>query len=406
MEIEKALLTLHRFGIGPGDRIAFHLPPSPELIALFFAAWKLGASVCPLNTRLPPAQIEEALARLSPKLFLSEGPPRVFSATPSAPASVFLFTSGSTARPKIAVLSLESLLANATHSVPLEPGDRWLLSLPLYHVGGLGILLRCHLTGATPVFDPSDPSITHLSWVPTHLYRMTPVYPRLKYLLLGGAPFAAPYPQRLPLTLTYGLTEMGSMVAARLHPPLIDGVYHLGPPLPGREVRIALDGEILVRGKTLFSGYWENNSLTPPPEWFPTGDLGKWHPTEGLAIVGRKDWQFISGGENIQPEEIETHLLQMPSVLEAAVIAKPDPEFGARPVAFVKASSPLTLSQVTSFLEQRLPKYKLPIALHQLDSLPQTNFKIDRRKLLVINDMKTTKIRPTVKQSRLKYDVS
>jgi len=381
MEIEKALLSLHRFGIGPGDRIALHLPTSPELISLFFAAWQLGASVCPLNTRLPPAQIKEAIQRLSPKLFLSEGPPQVFSRAPSIPSSVFLFTSGSTGRPKIAVLTLENLFANAAHSVPLEAGDRWLLSLPLYHVGGLGILLRCHLTGAMLVFDPSDPSITHLSWVPTHLYRMTPVYPRLKCLLLGGAPFAAPYPKRLPLTLTYGLTEMGSMVAARLHPPLIDGAYLLGPPLPGREVRIAPDGEILVRGKTLFSGYWENNSLTPTPEWFPTGDLGKWHPTEGLTIVGRKDWQFISGGENIQPEEIETHLLQMPSVLEAAVIAQPDPEFGARPVAFLKTSSPLTLSQVTAFLETHLPKYKIPIALHLLDELPRTQFKIDRKKL-------------------------
>ena len=343
--------------IDEGEVITLKSPPSPELIASFFAAWRNNASVFPLNLRAPPQTVPVT------KHF----------------QSLLLFTSGSTGTPKIAVLSLKSLLANAKYSVPLSEEDRWLLSLPLYHVGGIGIMLRCILAKAAIVLDPACPEITHLSYVPTQLYRASPVYKNLKCILLGGAPTTS-IPENLPIYGTYGLTEMGSMVLLREKPPLIDGSFYLGSPLPKRELKLAPDGEILVRGETLFEGY-----LNQPKKvtWFKTGDIGKFHPKEGIAIVGRKDWQFISGGENIQPEEIEKYLLQIPGVLEAVVLPKEDPEFGARPVAVIRANN--TEISLDS-LQEHLPKYKIPVAIQFLTNFPKKGLKIDRSKLKILFD--------------------
>lgn len=317
-------------------------PPGPHLIAQFFAAWRHQSSIFPLNPRLPQ----------TPDV---PNPP---------PNSLLLYTSGSTSSPKIAVLSLSNLLANASgalSAIDLKAGDQWRLTLPLYHVGGIGIVIRCILARATIVLDDS-PNITHLSYVPTHLYRSTPIYKRLRCLLLGGAPIPS-IPDYLPIFTTYGLTEMASMVTLN------------GKTLPMREIRLADDGEILVRGPCLFQGYL---GQVPPQGWFPTGDLGRYENNK-LEIVGRKDWMFISGGENIQPEEIERELLSLPEVFEAAVLPIHDPEFGKRPVAVVRASASFDLKQMQQALGKRLPKFKIPIALYLVDEMPRNdNFKLNR----------------------------
>lgn len=316
--------------------------PSPHLIALFFAAWRRECSLFPINPRLPQAK-------------------PIITAPPS---SVLLYTSGSTGTPKIAVLPFSALLANAEsaiHALDLRIGDQWRLTLPLYHVGGIGILFRCVLARATIVLDDS-PNITHLSYVPTHLYRATPIYKHLRCLLLGGSPIVS-YPSHLPVYTTYGLTEMGSMVALN------------GQILPGREVRLAEDGEIWVRGACLFQGYLDSG---PIKDWFPTKDLGAFQNGK-LTILGRKDWMFISGGENIQPEEIERELLALPEVIEAAVLPIDDPEFGKRPAAFVHASADFNLKKMQDALRDKLPKYKIPVALLLMNELPKkSNFKVDR----------------------------
>jgi o-succinylbenzoate---CoA ligase len=336
------------------------LPKYPhEFIPLFFACMRQGASICPINLRLPNPQI--AIDRL-PK---------------SAPAqSVLLFTSGSTGTPKIAILSYRSLLTNAQYSIPLEPEDHWLLSLPLYHVGGIGIVLRCIIHRATIVLDKAHPNITHVSFVPTQLYRESPIYKNLKCILIGGAPISS-IPSHLPIFATYGLTEMGSMVLTRKNPPLINGFHFLGTPLPKRELKLAFDGEIFVRGETLFDGYVDR----PQNGWFATGDIGYEHPSEGIAIIGRKDWQFISGGENIQPEEIEYYLHQIPGILEAVVIPKKDLEFGMRPVAFIRSSLSIKLDLIQKTLSEFLPKYKIPVALYEHPEFPRKGIKIDRTEL-------------------------
>lgn len=372
--------SLRQQGVKPGFRIAFSPHPTPLTVALLFAAWRLGASLCPLHLRLTPEGREALLQRLQPDLLLPEdfSPGSAKASLSTIDASLpalFLMTSGSTAEPKIAVLTVGQLLANAAGAisvVDLRPGDSWLLQLPLFHVGGLGIILRCIFARAAIITDPTYPFITHISSVPTQLYRASPIYKTLKCLLLGGAPIAS-YPKQLPIVATYGLTEMGSMVLAQRHP--IDG--YLGFPLPKRVLRLAPDGEILARGECLFAGYWQNGQIIPPDSWFATKDIGCVDPEKGFKILGRKDWQFISGGENIQPEEIEQYLLQIPGVHEAIVASRPDPEFGARSVAFVVGT--LDLSTMQHALSAHLPRFKIPKELFLLDHLPKNGLKVDRR---------------------------
>lgn len=309
-------------------------------ILKMFSAWRKGLSYFTTNPRFP---MKDATG---------------------SPRTLLLYTSGSTDTPKIAVLTLENLLANAKTAalaVGLKPGDQWKLSLPLYHVGGISILIRCILARATIVLDDS-PNITHLSYVPTQLYRATPIYKKLRCLLLGGAPIGS-YPQHLPVYTTYGLTEMASMVALN------------GQVLPDRELKIEKDGEIWVKGPCLFQGYFGD---PPQTDWFPTKDLGAFKNGQ-LEILGRKDWMFISGGENIQPEEIERYLLCFPEVLEAAVIPIDDPEWGKRPVAVIAAKTTFSLEEMQERLREYLPKFKIPIALYFLDELPKkNNLKLNR----------------------------
>lgn len=380
---------LHEYGMGEGDRVALFYPPTPELIALFFAIWRTGASFCPLNLRLPTNQIPAALSRLDAKLYItdSEIVERMSTKKVPLPPSAFLFTSGSTGNPKIAILPRENLLANARTSLSilnLLPGDRWLLSLPLYHVGGIGLVLRSILARATLSFDDRDLNITHLSYVPTHLYRASPVYRKLKCLLLGGAPIST-YPENLPVFLTYGLTEMGSIVVVKKSPERIDRRWHLGNPLPGREIRINRENEILVKGKTLFLGYWSTTEIECPFDkegWFSTGDLGCIDPEKGLSILGRKDWMFISGGENIQPEEIEDELIRIPDILEAVVISIDNLEFGKRPIAFIKTNNPdFDVEHAKTTLSAQLPKYKIPLAIYRVSEIPKNGLKADRMKI-------------------------
>jgi O-succinylbenzoic acid--CoA ligase len=378
-ETDQLASCLQKLGIQEGSLIASAKPS----IALFFAAWRLGASICSLSSRLPPAQIASCLRQLPVHLFLSDTKDLMRAPLLPVTQSLFLFTSGSTAAPKIAVLSLRALIANAASAIDalqLRPKDRWLLSLPLYHVSGIGIMIRSILARTAIVCDEQDSEITHLSWVPTQLYRATPLYKKLRCLLLGGAPVLS-YPRELPCFVSYGLTEMGSIVALQKQPE--NG--SCGHPLKGREIAIAPDGEVLVRGSSLFQGYWKEGRLDLPLDeqgWFATGDLGAYSIDRGLIILGRKDWQFISGGENIQPEEIERVLIQIEGIEEAVVVPIDDPEFGQRPIAWIQTTQlPLDEKKIRRELSHILPKYKIPAAFFTLDRMPKKNLKVDRQEL-------------------------
>ncbi|MDE3055709.1 MAG: AMP-binding protein [Verrucomicrobiota bacterium] len=381
-EVAHFRLLLQKLPLVPGDRIALQLPPSLSLIALLLAALEQKLVITPLNRYLPPSQIQSHLERLDAKLFFSslQEPPQLFSPHyPPLPDQGFLlFTSGSTALPKIAYLPLQAILANASSGIralSLTPQDHYLLNLPLYHVSGLAILFRTLLSGASLTLDPQDPRITHLSAVPTQLYRSSFTHlPNLRCLLLGGAPIPPLLPQNLPLCFSYGLTEMSSMAAL---------AYPSSPylPLPGKEFLVTPENELLVRGNSLFSGYWEKGTLLPPNSWFSTGDLAK-QAGNGFQVLGRKDFQFSSGGEKIQPEEIETLLLTtFPEIQEAIVLPLPDPEFGARPIALL-VGTPLPETALTTRLLALLPRFKIPLSFTFVDSLPKSLGKVNRNKLM------------------------
>ena len=317
------------------------------------------------------------------------------------PATI-IFSSGSSASPKAVLLSYGHHYYNALGSnanLPVLPGDRWLLSLPLWHVGGLGILFRCLLGGGTVVLSDSSASltyqivtdrITHLSLVPTQLRRLlddplqSTASSTLKAILLGGSPIPATLlndavENRLPVFLTYGLTEMASQVATGCsdHPrsPKV---------LPYRELQIAADGEIVVRGETLFKGYVEDDAIVCPLDsdgWFHTGDLGSLDSGGHLTVLGRRDNMFVSGGENIQPEQIEQALMTIDGILDALVVPVEDREYGHRPVAFIRYHSDINLSEpdsemsenerlhfdylsLSDELSRTLPRFMLPVAYY------------------------------------------
>jgi O-succinylbenzoic acid--CoA ligase len=370
---EEMVRFLEKKGLKAGDRLAVFLPTSLQFLGILFASIRIGSVFCPLNLRIPPAELQRQLSILSPKLFISTAgceERHAEGVAPLPPASFLMFTSGSTGSPKIASLTLDNLLASAAPAARrcnLTQGDGWLLSLPLFHVGGLGIVFRCLLAEAKIILDPSSKEVTHISYVPTQLHRAWPIYPRLKCVLLGGGPIPE-IPRQLPIIASYALTETSSLFLA-------DGF-----PLPGKKIELR-NGEIFVRGDSLFQGYFDGQTVEKQEGWFGTKDLGEFDLEKGFSIVGRKDNLFISGGENIQPEEIEKELLKLPQIIDAIVVPQQDPEFGARPAAWVRSLSPIDPAALARALSEHLPKYKIPIRFFNLDQIAENGLKTSRKQI-------------------------
>lgn len=400
-------------GLVAGDRVAIYLPADWRYLAIYFGIVRAGGTACLINTRLPRATVLAHIRQLGCQrvmAFLQEptAPDLVgltilhpsFVLAPREEASgdrtwsvdleqptTIVFTSGSTREPKPAVLSYGNHYYSARGSnanIRLASHDRWLLSLPLYHVGGLGIAFRCLLSGATVVIpEPGQPleqsqsthGITHLSLVATQLIRLLRLttvpdsMAKVKAMLLGGGPLPASalveaLRRGWPVLPSYGLTEMASQVctASPTAPPAQR--MKAGPVLRHRKVRINHHGEIEVSGDTLFLGYLEQGTLRSARTedgWFATGDLGELDERGNLTVKGRRDFMFISGGENIQPEEIEAALCELPEIEDAVVVPVADPEFGERPVAYVRyRGAAMDDTLLRARLAQSLPGYKIP----------------------------------------------
>jgi O-succinylbenzoic acid--CoA ligase len=410
--VSAAVRRLRAAGCGTGTRVAFYLPTGERYVVLLWALLRIGAVACPLSTRLPPQGVAPLVQRAACSILISgnESLPDAISPdaldVPSGLAGVdeshadqlrlpldraatIIFTSGSSGRPKAALHTFGnhyySALGSAANIV-LSSGDRWLLSLPLYHVGGFSILFRCLLAGAAITIPNSSAPLgrsistlgaTHVSLVATQLRRLLAERADtggLKTILLGGGPVPdslidEAVSRDLPVHTSYGLTEMASQVTTTLPGASSAGLRTAGRVLPYREVSISGAREVLVRGDTLFAGYVEGDELersTDEDGWFHTGDLGDLDREGYLRVLGRKDNLFISGGENIQPEEIEDALAQLEGVKRAVVVPVPDAEFGERPVAFVlMADGGAAPDGLASALEEELPRFKLPIAFYE-----------------------------------------
>ena len=393
----RAAADLAASGVGADRRVALpaNLDPPAWAVSLF-AALSIGT----LAVLLPSRAALRERQRLLQRTRAAEWRPAPVSApsetgtpvriTIHRPATV-VFTSGSSGEAKAVVHSTANHLYSAAGSaanIPLRPDDAWLVALPLSHVAGLSILFRTLASGACALFaeggafqdadDPAArllPAATHVSLVETQLRRLLQIpgwqalTRRLRAAVIGGSALSAPLLRRahaggLPVCASYGCTEMASQVATTRPGDRSETFAGAAPVLPHREVAISADGEILLGGRTLCLGYLERQGVRPAAGadgWLASGDLGRLDGGR-LSVTGRRDARFISGGENIQPEEVEQALLAHPAVLAAVCVAVPDREFGSRPAAFLAVDSgPLPPPDIDSHLATRLARFKHPV---------------------------------------------
>ncbi len=433
--VASVAVRLSATDITPGQRIAIVSNNSWEHIILLIAILRLGAVACPINPRFPRESILSILRRnlcstlVDPQDLLSLsssgdirkldlaalfGISQAESVTGEtavdleADATIIL-TSGTSSGPKAALHSYGNHYYSAlgsNNNIAIQPSDRWLMSLPLFHVGGLSIVFRMLLGGGVVVIPEAKEdiwesfdkyNITHASLVSTQLYRLLneelapQTVRRLKAVLVGGGPvssslIAKAYEAGLLIHTTYGSTEMASQVTTTAANDSRECFFTCGRTLDHRSLKID-NGEILVRGETLFKGYVEGEKTTSPVDqegWFRTGDLGQMDDDGYLTFLGRKDNMFISGGENICPEEIEGMLCLLSGISQALVVPIQDKEFGFRPVAFLRAKGNKSVHQkrIISSLERHLPRFKIPVAFHKWSEEADTDgIKPDRQYL-------------------------
>ena len=405
--VQGTATALAKKGVQQGECVAMILPSCLEYLILVLALFRLGSIACPLNPQFPAAQIKQLLQNLGASWILThreshkelalstldvqklvqleENPahsPIFFEE--HQPATV-IFTSGSSGQPKAVLHSYGNHYFNALGShenIAIALGDRWLLSLPLFHVGGLAVLFRMLLGGGAVVI-PQNPQaiatnlqhyrITHTSLVNTQFLRLLQspdlekLNARLKGILLGGGAIAQDLLKKaqalhLPLFVSYGSTEMASQVTTTAPGASWEELKTAGKLLRHRQLKISAEGEIWTQGKTRFLGYLSKEKLTLPFDaqgWFHTGDCG-YFEKNALVVVGRRDRMFISGGENIYPEEIEQALATLPEVQEAVVVPVENQEFGWRPAAFLKMHPLMPREEALARLQPLLPRYKIP----------------------------------------------
>jgi O-succinylbenzoic acid--CoA ligase len=366
---ERVARRLAAQGVGPRDRVRVSYPPGIAFAELLHAVARLGAVFEPVEPADPP----------EPSL---DGPEADFAIQsdldPDAVHTV-IHTSGTTGERRPVELTFANHAASAAASadalgVDLE--DRWLCPLPLHHVGGLAVLIRCAIGRTTAVlherFDAErvrweleGGQVTLASLVPTMLVRLREAglraAPGLRAIALGGGPIPAGLLEwavetGIPVTPVYGMTETSSQVVAGSP----------GRPLRGVELDIGPGGEILVRGPMVARG-------EPAADgWLHTGDLGRLDERGRLHVEGRLKELIVTGGENVAPLEVEQALLAHPAVADAAVTGRPDPEWGEAIVAFVVLREPADPGDLLAWCRERLAPHKVPKHLTPVDSLPRS----------------------------------
>jgi o-succinylbenzoate---CoA ligase len=370
------------------------LPPAGTgrmLAALAAALDGSGPAILPLDPALPRARLTALLEAFAPTAIDSdEGRERYAPAVPAASrppgvgegTALVIATSGSTGQPKGTELSAAALVASARASlrrIGAAPGDRWLCCLPTFHIAGIQVLVRSLLAGTEPVtaarLEPGTLAASgcaHVAVVPTQLRRLVDAGADLaavRTVLLGGA---APGAGLVDAARAAG----GRVVTAYGMSETSGGCVYDGVPLDGVSVGIGPDGRIRIAGPVLFSGYRLRPDLTADVRdgrWFVTSDLGSLGPSGELAVRGRADDVINTGGEKVVAAEVEAVLGTCAGVREAAVVGRPDPEWGEVVTAVVVPSDPSApprLADIRAHVRARMPGYAAPAALLIVPEMP------------------------------------
>lgn len=439
-----AALLVER-GARPGDRVLVQCEKSPPAVFLYFACVRAGLIYLPVNTGYRPAEIDYFLKDAEPRLAVGSpglalaacagraGLPllsldaegegdlvalagRFDGAFPDGGAggddlAAIVYTSGTTGRPKGAMLTHRNLASNALalHRIwGFRPDDVLLHALPIFHVHGLFVAINCSVANGTgmlflPRFDPEEvtrllPRVTVMMGVPTYYVRLlarpeldADLCRNMRLFISGSAPLPVDTFESFrtrtghAILERYGMTECGMITSNPLQGPRLPGT--VGLPLPGVEIRVC-DGEgralpageigaIEVRGPNVFKGYWGKPDSTREEfrsdGFFRTGDVGVVDAAGYLRIVGRSKDLIITGGLNVYPKEVEAVLDAAEGVQESAVIGVPHPDFGEAVVAVVAprpGQSPAP-EALLALARDRLAAFKAPKRIIVVDSIPR-----------------------------------
>lgn len=421
VRVRTALAALRARGIESGDRVAVTPRVDVDSIVWLYALFELGCPAVLLHPRLSGRERAVALADAQPTKLIrgavpeeavGEGSVQGIASTAEQTLAV-VYTSGSRGTPRGARLSRRAFLASeAAHAANLGwlPDERWLLSMPPAHVGGLSILTRSLIARRCVVLAPGSfdarllsqvmvqERVTLLSLVPTLLRRLlmlerpawTPAS-ELRAALVGGATFPESLrdlaaSRGVPALATYGCTETCSQVTTQSLAQ--GGRPGSGAPLQGIELRVEGE-EIQVRGDVLMDGYLGGARAEDPwtPDgWLRTGDLGAILSDGQLQVRGRIDDLIVTGGENVAPQEVETWLLSVPGITGACVFPLPHEDWGEEVVAAL-AVDPARYSPeaLRERLAAELAAHKRPKRVCVLDALPLNRAgKVDRAAVLLL----------------------
>jgi fatty-acyl-CoA synthase len=459
-----ARLLVDRYRMQPQERVGILANNGIEYLLLLFAIAKLGLIAVVLNHRLTPHELEYQTNDSGVKLLIADscfrhsvdqfirqtGVERVLWFDPSGSSAerleeqaascppecntaagvdgsspfVICYTSGTTGRPKGAVLTQENMFWNAVNnclSLDITSADRVLTVLPLFHIGGIGLFaLPALFAGGTVIvpdrFDPEkvlhlieERRATIIMGVPTmlDLLRKSPRFAAtdfrsVRWFYSGGAPcphelISFYLDHGIPLGQGYGMTETSPTVFMLSKEDYRRKIGSIGKPAmfcdirivdeQGRDVAAGEVGELLVRGPNVMQGYWnlpEATAAAIRDGWLSTGDLVRADEEGFVYIAGRKKDMIISGGENVYPLEIEQVIGELPEIDEVAVLGMPDEKWGEVPVAVIAVKQAMQLDQQTVrfHCQKRLAKYKVPACIHFVSALPKNaTGKIDKKAL-------------------------